>query len=208
MRAIRCLPVLLLSLGLLAGCVPTPAPTAAPPTAAPVDVPSPTVEPMATAEPSPTAEPTATAVPSPTLTPEPPAMVEITVYFADRARFVSGEMPFEVAVTRQVPAGANLPEAVLAAFFKGPTAEEQAQGLELITSGFTGWSSLEVQDGIAHLHLSGPCTSHGATYTIAQLLMVNLRQFDEIEYLKIYDENGETWEPEGPINSIPPCLEP
>ncbi len=187
-----------LSLALLAlavACTTTPAPaTAVPPTQAS------------------TAAPPAsdTPAPSPTLTPEPTEVptVEIKVYFTDRAHLVSGEPPFEAAVVRTVPAGANLPEAALDAFFAGPTAEEQAQGLELLASGFTGWSSLEVHDGIARVHLSGPCITHGAAYTIASALFRTLTQFDEIRYVKIYDSSGDTGVPDGPTNSIPACLEP
>jgi hypothetical protein len=38
--------------------------------------------------------------------------------------------------------------------------------------------------------------------------MATLQQFNEIEYVKIYDQSGETEFPEGPQNSIPACLEP
>jgi hypothetical protein len=81
-------------------------------------------------------------------------------------------------------------------------------GLELIDSGFTGYSQLVVAGGIAHIYLSGPCQSGGATYTIAQPLLANLRQFPEINYVKIYDAEGSTGDPSGQSNSIPACLEP
>ena len=58
------------------------------------------------------------------------------------------------------------------------------------------------------MYLAGQCNSEGATYTVASLLMVNLKQFDTIEYVKIYDENGETEVPDGQSDSIPFCLEP
>jgi len=48
----------------------------------------------------------------------------------------------------------------------------------------------------------------GATYTIAQPLMKNLRQFPDIDYVKIYDAEGQTGQPEGLSDSIPFCLEP
>lgn len=183
MRAIRCLAALVLALAALAACAPTPAPTTAP-TITPAAVQSPTV--------APTTAPT----------------VEITVYFTDLNRFNTGTMPFEVGVPRTVSATANLPEAALAEFFKGPTAAERAQGLERINSGFTGFSALKLQGGTAHVYLNGPCASHGATYCVAQPVMKNLLQFKEIEYVKIYDADGTTTDPTGPTNSIPPCLEP
>jgi len=135
-------------------------------------------------------------------------LVSVTVYFTDENRYAAGTPPFEVAVTRLVPASSNLPEAVLLAFSEGPTSEERGQGLEAITSGFDGVDSLVIEDGIARVYLSGECASLGATYTIAQPIMRNLLQFQYVSYVKIYDENGETEEPEGETNSIPFCLEP
>lgn len=134
--------------------------------------------------------------------------VAITVYFTDSNRYAEAIEPFEVAVSRTAPAGSNLPEAVLTAFFKGPTVGEAQQGLDAITSGATGFSALRIEDGIAHVTLAGECSSMGATYTIAQPLMKNLLQFEEIDYVKIYDAAGETEVPAGPSNSIPFCLEP
>lgn len=137
-----------------------------------------------------------------------PEQVAVTVYFTDSNRYAEAIEPFEVGISRTVPAGSNLPEAVLTEFFKGPTAEEARQGLEAITSGATGFSELRIEEGIAHVTLEGECSSMGATYTIAQPLMKNLLQFEEIDYVKIYDAEGETEVPEGPSNSIPFCLEP
>ncbi|MGE5527933.1 MAG: GerMN domain-containing protein [Patescibacteria group bacterium] len=137
-----------------------------------------------------------------------PAQARITVYFTDTRRFAEGTPPFEVPVTRLVPATADLPTATLAEFYKGPTPSERQQGLEAVKSGTTGFSKLTVADGIARVYLTGPCSSGGATYTVAQPIFKNLLQYPEIRYVKIYDANGETEEPEGPSNSIPFCLEP
>jgi len=134
--------------------------------------------------------------------------VTVTVYFTDTIRYAKVGPPYEVGVSREVCADTNLPEAVLLEFFKGPTAEESALGYEAITDGFTGFSALDITDGIAHVYLSGVCFSNGATYTIAQPLMKNLLQFEQVQYVKIFDQNGQTWEPDGPSNSIPACLEP
>lgn len=143
----------------------------------------------------------------PTPTPTPGEMA-ITVYFTDVNRYAAATEPFEVAVTRTVPAGTNLPAAVLDAFFAGPTGEEAAQGLEAITSGATGFRELRLESGLAHVTLTGACNSGGATYTIAQPLIKNLLQFDEITTVKIYDAGGFTEDPDGAGNSIPFCLEP
>ena len=132
----------------------------------------------------------------------------ITVYFADQNAYAVGIPPFEVAVTRTVPYSAGIARAVLTEFFEGPTPEETAAGLVLITSGATGFSNLTISNGIARVYLTGPCNSQGATYTIANLLMVNLRQFSTVSYVKIYDQDGDTEQPTGNTNSIPFCLEP
>jgi hypothetical protein len=141
-------------------------------------------------------------------TPPTPEVAETTIYFTDTGRYATGAEPFEVAVTRLVPASSNLPEAVVLAFFEGPTPEERQQGLEAIKSGFDGLDGLVIEDGIARVYLRGACGSMGATYTIAQPLMKSLHRFDEIHYVKIYGEQGETEEPEGETDSIPFCLEP
>lgn len=155
---------------------------------------------------TPSLSPTLTPLPVPTATEV--SLVEITVYFTDEESYAAGVPPFESSVTRLVAPTASLPELVLTEFFKGPTAEESAAGLAAVMSGFTGYSSLLVQDGIAHVYLEGPCASLGATYTIAQPIFANLRQFSEIQWIKIYDAGGDTEEPAGPSNSIPFCLEP
>jgi hypothetical protein len=137
-----------------------------------------------------------------------PGLVPINVFFTDSTRYAAGTPPFEAAVTRTVAPGRDLAAGALDEFFRGPTPEEAALGLERITSGFTGYGALVVEDGVAHIYLLGPCMSNGATYTIAQPLMANLMQFPEIQYVKVYDEEGTTEVPDGPSNSIPFCLEP
>jgi hypothetical protein len=176
-------------------CLPAPTPTGS---GDPDGTPSPTA--------SATLEPTPTQWITPTPTDLPP--VAVVVYFTDMDRYVSADPPYEVPVARLAPGEASRPEAVLDEFFAGPTAEEEAMGLVAITSGATGYSALEIQDGIARVYLTGECSSGGATYTVAQPIMANLLQFREVDYVKIYDQNGETEVPEGSSNSIPFCLEP
>lgn len=139
--------------------------------------------------------------------PEPRTMT-VTVYFLDDNQYVVGREPYEKAVTRQIPVTDNVPQAVLEQLFRGPTPEEQARGLRLVTSGTTGFRDFHIEDGVAHVTLLGPCNSQGATYTIANLIFVNLRQFPEIQAVKIYDEQGQTGSPQGKSNSMPFCLEP
>jgi hypothetical protein len=158
----------------------------------------------------PTPSPTEEVIPtlSPTEEIDGNLTVTVTVYFLDSNRYATAEEPYEVGVTREVLPSQFYPEVVLEEFFLGPTPEEQAQGLTAVSSGSTGFRSLAVQDGVAHVYLDGQCSSGGATYTIASLLAVNLKQFDTIEYVKVYDENGETEVPDGLSDSIPFCLEP
>ena len=134
--------------------------------------------------------------------------VPLTVYFTNTDRYAVGTEPYEDAVTRNVPAPASLPEAVLTQLFLGPTAAERANGLEVVLSGTTGFSQLTIQDGVARVYLTGACNSGGATYTIGNLITANLKQFPEIRWIKIYDENGQTETPDGQSSSIPLCLEP
>ncbi len=145
--------------------------------------------------------------PAPT-EPVPPAMVTLTIYFTDVTRYQVGSESYEAAVPRTVPAPASLPEAVLTQLFLGPTEKEKAQGLEVVLSGTTGFSNLTIENGIARVYLTGTCASQGATYTIANLIYANLKQFPEIQWIKIYDQNNKTETPDGQSSSIPFCLEP
>lgn len=139
---------------------------------------------------------------------EAPNVNHITVYFTDQTRFVTGTLPFEIAVKRALPAGADPMSSVLEAFFSGPTAEEAAQGLVLVSSGFTGIRKFTLQNGIAHVYMNGKCSNNGAAYSVAALIHKNLEQLPQINVIKIYDELGETNDPESSMDSIPYCLEP
>jgi hypothetical protein len=144
---------------------------------------------------------------TPSVIPSPPS-VALTIYFTNLANFQVGTEPYEKAVTRIVPTPPSLQEAVLEQLFLGPTADEKAQGLDVFLSGATGFSKLTIGDGVAHVYLTGNCDSKGATYTIANLIDANLKQFAEVKWVKIYDQNGETETPAGQSGSIPFCLEP
>jgi hypothetical protein len=136
------------------------------------------------------------------------ATTRLTVYFTNMDRYAVGTEPYEDPVTRLVPGTGSLPEMTLQQLFIGPTQEEKSKGLEVVMSGTTGFSNLIIEAGIARVYLTGKCNSRGATYTIANLIFVNLAQFSEIHWIKIYDENGETETPDGQTSSIPFCLEP
>jgi hypothetical protein len=137
-----------------------------------------------------------------------PETVTLSVYFTNLPRYAVGTEPYEDVVTRTVPATDSLPEDVLMQFFLGPTDDEKAQGLDVVLSGATGFRKLTIIDGVARVYLTGECNSKGATYTIANLIEANLRQFPEIQWVKIYNQNGETETPDGQTSSIPFCLDP
>ena len=148
--------------------------------------------------------------PAETDTPEIPTveMAEVTVYFMDEARFAVGTEPYEVGVIRELHPDAFLPRLALQAYFDGPTEGEAAEGLVQVLSGCTGFSDLQIEDSIARVYLTGPCSSGGSTYTITAPIMKTLKQFDEIEYVKLYNADGGTEQPVGPSDSIPFSLEP
>jgi hypothetical protein len=171
---------------------------------------APTPTPTATLSSSPTPTSTRTITPTPTKRPTAtPQYTLANVYFVDKKRYDSGVPPFEAAGKRWVLTN-NLAANVLTEFFKGPGATEKTTyGWIAIYSGATGFSKLDVADGIARVYLKGQCNSQGATYTIADELRVNLKQFSTIiQFVKIYDQNGSTDVPDGNQDSIPACLEP
>lgn len=133
---------------------------------------------------------------------------DLLVYFTDRNRYAAAVEPFEVMVTRPAIGVTDRPLATLQAFFTGPTATERTRGLDAVTSGFTGVREVRIEDGVARVYLSGACSSGGATYTVANVIGVNLKAFSDILWVKIYDENGQTEQPGGRSDSIPFCLEP
>lgn len=133
---------------------------------------------------------------------------EITVYFTDNQRLIAGQLPYEVAVKRMVPSSKNAIIAVLDEFFKGPSDVERNQGLAVVPNGFTGYRDVVFADGGVHVYLAGNCQANGTLYTIAQPLMANLKQFSELEFVKIYDQFGNTRQPAARIDSAPACLDP
>ncbi len=121
---------------------------------------------------------------------------------------LAGTLPYEVAVTRYVPSSKNIVNAVLDEFFKGPNEGERYQGLAVINNGFTGYSKIEFANGGVYVYLTGTCQSNGTFYTIARPLMMNLKQFPQIQFVKIYDQFGNTLQPAARVDSIPACLDP
>ena len=134
--------------------------------------------------------------------------VKINVYFTDNNRLLTGQLPYEVSVSRFVVTSKDRITSVLDEFFKGPSDVERNKGLGLVLNGFTGYHRLVFVNGGIQVYLSGNCQSNGTLYTIARLLMTNIKQFPEIQFVKIYDQFGNTREPSARIDSIPACLDP
>jgi hypothetical protein len=107
-----------------------------------------------------------------------------------------------------VPTSKNIINAVLDEFFKGPSSVERNQGLAVIRNGFTGYSRVQVANGGVYVYLTGSCQSNGTLYNITRPLMLSLKQFPEIQFVKIYDQFGHTREPAARVDSIPACLDP
>ena len=171
--------------------------------------PSYTPPPTATITPSPTRTPTRTPIPTNTRPPTAtPLYIKVNVYFVSKSLYEANTPPFEVAGVRWARTNNILPT-VLTEYFKGPGATEKYTYRWIaLYNGFTGYSKFEFANGIAHVYLKGTCDRAGATYTIADLLTYNLKQFSEIKFVKIYDENGTTQDPTGLSDSIPACLQP
>jgi hypothetical protein len=134
--------------------------------------------------------------------------VRIQVYFTDNDRLIAGQLPYEVPVSRFVSTSKNLVNSVLDEFFKGPSDVERNQGLAVIPNGFTGYSKVEFLNGGVHVYLTGNCRSNGTLYNITHALMPSLKQFPEIQFVKIYDQFGYTREPAARVDSVPACLDP
>jgi hypothetical protein len=129
------------------------------------------------------------------------------VYFFDGQRFQDNEEPFFVPrlrPVRRLTPGVG----VLDRLFAGVLPSEHADDLSLLLSGATGFTGLTIADGIAQVQLTGGCSSGGSTVTIAGEIIPTLRQFDSVDWVKVYDPDGNTEDPTGASDSIPECLEP
>jgi len=129
------------------------------------------------------------------------------VFFVDRQAVSTGTPPLVVPVHRPIRNAAPA-AAVLHALFAGPTPDETFDDLRLVRSRAWGFNHLSISGGIARLRLTHGCGSGGSTITVANQIMPTLKQFPTVDWVKIYDPNGKTEQPNGPVDSIPACLEP
>jgi Sporulation and spore germination len=131
------------------------------------------------------------------------------VYFGDQQKITAGIDPpvttVERRLTKPAVAGAAMRE-----LFKGPNQAERERGLVFVDSHATGFADLRIsQWKVAHVRLLGPISSDGsAVITIATQIIPTLKQFATVDWVKIYDEDGKTEQPDGPVDSIPSQLEP
>ncbi len=193
--------------------VPSPTTTISP---TPSRTPTVTATPSRTRTPSPTRTPTRTATSSRTptniSTPRPTATPQWTlvkVYFVNQYRFDNNLQPFEVNGVRWVKTSPFMGASVLTEYFKGPGyTEYYTYGWRSIYNGFTGYSKVELIGDTARIYLTGACAPDRTDFTIANLLILNLKQFPIVQFVKIFDENGATEFPDGAVDSIPLCLQP
>ena len=173
------------------------------PTPSRTRTPTPTRTPTRT--PTNTRTPTATRTRIPTATPQ---FRLIDLYMVNRFRYENNLPPFVVTGERWARSN-MLPQAALDEYFKGPGSTERFQfGWIALYNGFTGYNRFEIRDGVARVFLTGTCTPDGRDFTIADLITLNLKQFPEIRFVKIYDENGTTQNHDGLSDSVPTCLQP
>jgi hypothetical protein len=129
------------------------------------------------------------------------------VFFLDQDRFVANDEPF--FVPRMRPVRASAPAiGVMDRLFAGVLPREHANGLRLVRSEAKSFAGLGIGNHIARVRLTGGCSSNGSTVTIAGSIMPTLRQFDSVDWVKIYGPGGHTASPNGPSDSIPDCLNP
>lgn len=129
------------------------------------------------------------------------------VWFFNQDNFLNNDRPF--FSTRLRPVRPLTPAVgVMDRLFAGPLVREKADGLRLLRSHATGFTGLAIRDEIARVRLTGGCSSDGSTVTVAGEIMPTLRQFESVDWVKIYDPAGNTESPTGHTDSIPTCLEP
>lgn len=133
--------------------------------------------------------------------------VSAKLFFIDKAKMDKGEADPWVEVTREV-GGANPPRNAVWTLFKGPTAEESEKGLSLPMNGAEGFDALSITDGVATLKMRGGCTNEGGAITLYDAISKTLKQYPEVEFVKLQDPQGQTQTPEGKSDSRPACLEP
>jgi hypothetical protein len=134
-------------------------------------------------------------------------LARVQVSFLHVPNYQAGRQPEIVTVPRAVTPS-RAAQGALDAIFAGPTPGERARGLATVRSGATGATVLRISDGVAHVRLAGAPASHGAAFTVANLIMPTLKRLATVAHVKLYDPNGHTQYPTGHRDSVPASLEP
>ena len=124
------------------------------------------------------------------------------VYFTNLSRVKNGTVPNEEAVSRDIPSSSNPIQAALDEYFRGPSAAERSRGLFAPWDGFVGYQRLQFSNGILRVYLSGSCQPENSAYNISQPLIATLKQFEGVEYVKLYDEYGHSRDREGRTQTV------
>jgi len=133
--------------------------------------------------------------------------VQKRVWLFNRNRFIATKEPFFTPVLRPVqPLTPAI--GVMDRIFAGPLTTEYTSGLRTLLSEATGFTNLQISNGVARVQLTGGYNSRGSTVTIAGSIMRSLKQLSTVKFVKIYDPSGHTASPYGRSDSIPDCLNP
>ncbi len=132
------------------------------------------------------------------------------IFFTNLSNFEIGKEPYEEPVRRYFSSKMNIKQAVISELIKGPNAEELANGLFVSRNGVTSaLVDFDIKNYTANVYLAGKCNSNGASYTIGNLIDRNLKQFGDVKYVRIHDEEGKTSLNLNLLSdSSPSCLEP
>lgn len=138
-----------------------------------------------------------------------PQLQELSVYFVNKNNFDKGVEPYEQAVSRLTTTDLDPKEATIKSFFVGLTDDEIDAGIIAFFNGVEDADvTFDVATGVARVNLRGACDAKGAAYNVGTLIDVNLKQFPDVKYIRIYDENGETLSTNELESSWPACLQP
>ena len=133
--------------------------------------------------------------------------VTVGLYYVDKAKLDAGDEDFWVKVDREVGAKTPAKNAIWQ-LMKGPTPEQEAEGLTLFRSGAEGFQDFDITGQTATLQLRGGCDSAGSTVTVYDHMKKTLEAFPEIEHVKLLGPDGSTQDATGEGDSKPACLEP
>jgi spore germination protein GerM len=130
---------------------------------------------------------------------------EIKVFFLDREVMEAGGEDYLVAVDRFV--GAKTPHRhAIYHVFKGPDDDEEGKGLSAVRNGAKGFKDLKIADGVATLKLRDGCEPAEGKVSVYDLIHKTLTSFDDVQFVKLLDPEGNTTTPDGKSDSKPACL--